>query len=227
MSIILDLIIIGIISLSTWLGYKKGLTKSFLKIFTFLIASIISLILFKPIGNIVINQTSIVDNLQSTISNSFIKQDSENKNEDKNNDTDKNKKIQEENANIFYQYIEDKVTESKNELKDTVIKRVTREIAISIVNIGIYIVLFITLRIILIFVKAIADLITKLPVIKQFDELGGGVYGFARASIIILIMLTIISIILTFIPSPSILNIINETILIRFLYENIVLQLFL
>lgn len=227
MSIVLDLIIIGIIIISTWLGYKKGLTKSFLKIFTFLIASIISLLLFKPIGNIVINKTSIVDNLQLTICNSFMKQDSENKNEDQNNDADKSKKLQEGNTDIFYQYIEDKVTESKNELKDTIVKRVTREIAISIVNIGIYIMLFIILRIILIFVKALADLITKLPVIKQFDELGGGLFGFARASIILVILLTIISIILTFIPSTSILNIINETILFRFLYENIVLQLFL
>lgn len=243
--VILDIILIGIFIFSIWLGYKKGLTKSFLKIFSFLIAVIISFILFKPIANFVITQTDIVNNLQSTISKSFKNEDEkknklkdenklqqeENENEtieneqnkiDKSNEISENKKenSQKEFLNVFNKYIEEKVIQAGNEAKEYVIETASREIAIFIINISVYIILFIVTRIILIFVKAFTELITKIPGIKQCDELGGGVYGGLRACIIILFIFTILSIILSIVPSEGVLEVINQSILAKLIYEN-------
>ena len=235
--VILDIILIGIFIFSIWLGYKKGLTKSFLKIFSFLIAVIISLILFKPIANFVITQTDIVNNLQSTISRSFKNEDEnklqeeDNENEtieneqnkiNKSNEISENKKenSKKEFLNVFNKYIEEKVIQAGNEAKEYVIETASREIAIFIINISVYIILFIVTRIILIFVKAFTELITKIPGIKQCDELGGGVYGGLRACIIILFIFTILSIILSIVPSEGVLEVINQSILAKLIYEN-------
>lgn len=225
--IILDLIIIGIIALSTFLGYKKGLTKSFLKIFSFLIAIVVSFILFKPIANVVISQTDLVDRLQTTISSTFKNEESSKKLEQK-NDNELKENEEKDFSNMFYKYIEDKVVESVTETKDYVIDNASKQIAIIIINIGVFIILFIIIRIALIFVKALAELITKLPVIKQFDEAGGGIFGFLRACIIILFAFTILSIIMPIIPGAIIQETLDQTIISKLIYENnIILKLIL
>ena len=62
MGIIVDLIIVGILVLCIFLGYKRGLTGSLLKIVTFLLALIIAFILFKPVSNFIINNTKLDEN---------------------------------------------------------------------------------------------------------------------------------------------------------------------
>lgn len=207
--IIVDLIIIILFVLSIWEGYKKGLTKYLLKIFTFVLAIIISFILFKPISNLVINQTQIDDNIQDTVIKTF-KEDKQEKEDNSKKDT----------SNIFLIYIEDKISEVGDEAKDYVLEITAKEISNLIVNIIVFIVLFIVSRIVLIFIKAIADLITKIPVIKQFDELGGGIYGALRAIIIILILFTILDAIIPVLQTQNILTIIDESIIAKFIYEN-------
>ena len=213
--IIIDLIIVVLFILSVWEGYKKGLTKSLLKIFTFILAIIISFILFKPISSFIINQTQIDDNIQDNIIRTFNAEDSkENKQEIKEKDNT------EEISNIFYNYIEEKITQVEDEAKEYVIEIASREITDAIINIIVFILVFIISRLILIFVKALADLITKIPVIKQFDELGGGIYGVLRAVVIIMILFTILAIVLPLMPDTNILAIIDESILSKFIYEN-------
>ena len=67
MAIILDLIIIGIIALSTFLGYKQGLIKVAFKIVSFFIAIVITLILYRPVTNLVINNTTWDETIESVI----------------------------------------------------------------------------------------------------------------------------------------------------------------
>lgn len=215
--IIVDLIIIILFILSIWEGYKKGLTKYLLKIFTFVLAIIISFILFKPISNLVINQTQINDNIQNTVIKTFKEDKQEKEDNDKKN-----------TSNIFLIYIEDKISEVEDEAKDYVLEITAKEISNLIVNIIVFIVLFIVSRIVLIFIKAIADLITKIPVIKQFDELGGGIYGALRVIIIILILFTILDAIIPVLQTQNILTIIDESIIAKFIYENnIIIQIIL
>ncbi len=50
MGMVIDLIVIGIIALFTFLGYKQGLVKAAIKILSFLIAIVVAFILYKPIS---------------------------------------------------------------------------------------------------------------------------------------------------------------------------------
>ena len=74
MAIIIDLIVIAILVLSTFLGYKKGLIGVAFKILSFLIAIVITLILYRPISNYIINNTEIALTIENSISEKLSKQ---------------------------------------------------------------------------------------------------------------------------------------------------------
>ena len=64
------------------------------------------------------------------------------------------------------------------------------------------------------------DIISKLPIIKQCNKLGGIIYGILEAFVILLIICTIISIITPLIGDYTISNIILESFIGKILYNN-------
>lgn len=213
--IIIDIIILIIIGLSTWLGYKKGLTKSMLKIFNFIIALVVSIVLFKPASMLVMQTTQIDETLQSAIV-SNLSGENNNKNSEGN--------IEENNLpSIFSNYISEEIKNASNDIKDNLIKNAAEQITSTIINIAVLIILYILARIILVFVKVIADLVTKLPVVKQCDKLGGTIYGALRAILILIVIFTIISLLGPIIKDTGIIDIINSSIIGSILYNNNIL----
>ena len=65
MSFIIDLIIIAIILLFTFLGHKRGLVKVAFKLCTFFIAIVVAFLLFKPVAGLVIEKTTIDENIEN------------------------------------------------------------------------------------------------------------------------------------------------------------------
>ena len=128
----------------------------------------------------------------------------------------------EEEKNIpdtIQNYIEEKVNEASDMAKEAVADSVSKEMAITIVKAGTWISLFIIARILFIFLKLITSLIAKLPVIKQFDQLGGIIYGLLEGIIIVYIILAIVSFVSPMI-NPDVSNTINSSTIGGFLYNN-------
>ena len=73
MAIAIDIIIAAILGISIFFGYKNGLTKSLIKIVSFIIAIIIAAIFFKPVSNFIIEKTEIDDNIKQAVVNLVIK----------------------------------------------------------------------------------------------------------------------------------------------------------
>ena len=209
MGIIVDLIIVGILVLCIFLGYKRGLTGSLLKIVTFLLALIIAFILFKPVSNFIINNTKLDENLESSIKSMFL--------EVEENDTSSNM------PTAMTDYINKVIEDAADDAKTAVVETAARDVAISIINLGVVIVVYIIARIILIFVKGIASLITKLPVIKQFDKLGGIIFGLLKALVIIYVILAIISFVSTVITDSGVIDAINQPFIGKGMYNNNIL----
>lgn len=178
MSIIVDIVILAILIICIIIGYVRGLTGSLIKIVSFVLSLIIAFILFIPISNVIINNTQIDDNLEQSIRNMIIGEE----------------KQEEENMpEAITEYITQKVEEASDGAKEAVADSTAREVSLTIVKAGTWIVLFIVARIALIFLRFITALIAKLPVIKQFDKLGGIIYGVLEGLIIIYVLLAIIS----------------------------------
>lgn len=218
MQFIIDLIVIGIILLSTFLGYKKGLIGVAFKIASFIIAIIITLILFKPISNYIINNTEFAQTIENTIVQKLSTAEIE------------NGQIKQENSNlpeVIVNYINVGLQDTVNEAKDSIVKIVARNLAETIIDIIVIIGLFIITRLLLLFAKAILEAISEIPIIKQFNKAGGILYGILRGLLLIYLTLAIISLILPMLDKTAILNIINNSILTKVLYNNnIILMIF-
>lgn len=211
MSIIIDLVIVAIIALCILIGYHKGLTGSLLKIVSFILALVIAFILFKPVSNFIIEKTNLDENLEQSIKQSFLKEN-EQKSEEKTTD--------ENMPDVITNYINEAVENAGNEAKTAIVESTARNVAIIIINIIVAIGLFIVARIILIFVKGLANLITKLPVIKQFDKLGGIVYGLLQSLVIIYIALAVISFISPMLNNASFITELQSSHIGSTMYNN-------
>lgn len=178
MTIVVDLIILAIIVLCIVIGYIRGLTGSLIKILSFVLSVIIAFILFVPVSNLIINNTEIDENIETSIRNAILSG--------------------EENGEAampetITDYIGQKVDEASDSAKETVVDSTAREVSLTIVKAGTWIALFIVARILLILLRFITSLIAKLPIIKQFDKLGGVIYGLLEGLIIVYVVLAIIS----------------------------------
>ena len=214
MSLIIDLIILGLILLCVFFGYKKGLTKCVIKILSFVIAIVIAVVLFKPISNFVINNTEIDDNIK----NSIIEIVSD--------DVTETGKVKEDSnlPKSIVNHINESIETSVSETKQTVVNTVAEQISKTAVNVGVAITLFIVARIALIFVSALSSLITDLPIIKQFDKAGGIIYGLVEALIIIFIIFAIISFMSPMIEGSGLITAINKSIVGSVFYNNNILM---
>lgn len=219
MAIILDLIIIGIIALSTFLGYKQGLIGVAFKIISFFIAIIITLVLFKPVTNLIINNTTWDESIENVIYEKLA-----------GTKVEEGEKITKEDTDlpgVVVNYINNGIENTVEQAGEDIAQTVSKDLSQSIIQIIVIIVIFVITRILLIFAKVILEAVSELPIVKQFNEMGGIIYGILRGGIIILVILAIASFILPMINQTAILEYINNSILTKFLYNhNIILMLF-
>ena len=68
MNYLIDLIVLALIALSTFIGYKKGLIKMAFGLISFILAISLSIVLYKPVSNFVIEYTTLDDYIEQTIS---------------------------------------------------------------------------------------------------------------------------------------------------------------
>ena len=199
MSIVVDLIIIGIILLSVFLAYRKGLILLAVGLVSFLIAIVVTVVLYRPIANLVINVTGIDEAIENSIyeqANDMLKQDNE-------------------QVGMI-------VDAAKNEM----LPQTARTLAVNIVTGGVFLVLFVAVKVALIFVKALAKLVAKLPIIKQLDKTGGIIYGLLRGFLIVYVALFIISIAGNINPNNSVHKEVENSALVKVMYENNILNVF-
>ena len=210
MSLIIDLIILGIIILCVFFGYKKGLTKCIIKILSFVIALAIAFVLFRPVSNFIINNTTLDDNIKNSIV-SIVEED-----------VSENGQVKEDSnlPKSMVEHINETINNSIDETKTTVVNTVAEQISVGIINVLVAIGLFIIARIALMFVSALSSIITDLPIIKQVDKIGGVAYGLVESLIIIFIAFAVISFISPMIESSGLIVAINKSILGSVLYNN-------
>ena len=70
LGIIFDIILVAIIALNVFICYRKGLVKLAVGLIAVIVAIIVSVVLYKPVSNIIIENTEIDENIENTINNS-------------------------------------------------------------------------------------------------------------------------------------------------------------
>lgn len=204
MGIVIDIILVLIVALSTFLGYKKGLVELGAKLFAGIIAIVITLIIYKPVGNIVIKNTSIDEKIENTIL------------EKTTNVIDENSKISDN------KYIQDASDNAVSQVKEEVLPEQARNIAVNVVYVATALILFIVSKIVLSIVISLANAIASLPILKQFNEIGGFLYGLVRGAIISLVLILVIGTIAKLNPNGSLSKNVESTYLLKEVYGSIV-----
>ena len=151
MSIIIDLLILGIVVLFTFLGYKQGLVKAAIKILSFFIAIAVTLIIYKPISNIIINNTSLDDNVKNIIIQKITPEGME-----------KDQEI----------VIEDSLTNKIIGGANSTIEEIANTFSVKLIETVVLLILYIVIKIALKFISVLTDLITNLPILKQINKTG-------------------------------------------------------
>lgn len=204
MGIAIDIILVLIVALSAFLGYKKGLVELGAKLFAGIIAIVITLIIYKPVGNIVIKNTSIDEKIENTIL------------EKTTNVIDENSKISDN------KYIQDASDNAVSQVKEEVLPEQARNIAVNVVYVATALILFIVSKILLSIVISLANAVASLPILKQFNEIGGFLYGVVRGAIISLVLILVIGTIAKLNPNGSLGKNVESTYLLKEVYNNVV-----
>ena len=210
MFFVVDLIIIGIILLFTFLGYKRGLVKLALGLCTFFIAIIIAFIFYKPIANLLINNTNFDESIENTITSKILPEG-----------VSENEEIDMSNLSTSLPSV---ILKNSSNTIASISQSISHTLIESICFLGLFIIAKIALK----FVTILADLIAKLPILKQFNELGGIIYGVLEGLITVFTLLAIISLVAPLLDSSNaIISNINNSIIGSLLYNNNILLKFI
>ena len=199
MGIVIDFTVISFILLSIFYGYKKGLVKVGIRLVSFLIAIVITFVLYKPISMIIEN-TTIDEIIQNTLIDKIDTKDKSNN-----------------------EYIENRIL---GDAKSNLVTEIAKPLSYNIIYTVVMILLFVISKIILFLISSLTDILTKLPIINQFNKFGGILYGIVISFFIIYLILLLISFVCKYDSGNQIYNIINNTYITRLLYEYNIFNLF-
>ena len=196
MGILVDIIIISIIVLSTLLAYRKGLAVLAIKLCAVIIAVIVTLLLYKPVSNLIIDKT----NIDETIKNAILEKSAEIAQSEDRDDS--------------------LVSSVVEQAKTGAIAQTASNLSVQIINIAVIIILFFGIRFALKFVTILADKVAKLPIINQFNKIGGIIYGIVRGLVIVYACLLLISFVGQVNTKNPIHKSVEESNLGKMMYDN-------
>ena len=210
MSIVLDIIIVLLLIISVYTGYKRGLVEVGFKLFAIIISILASLILYSPVTYFIINNTDVDEKIEEIIVKNGIV------NENKNN----------EMSSEINQLIQNYAKDISQGTQNAIVQAAAKPVAVKVIGIGVMIAIYILTKIILFILKTFTDIITKIPILKQCNEFAGLAYGLLRGLVIIYFILAIVFFVTTMSGSTVVNSVINESYVTKFLYNNnLILQI--
>ena len=198
MSIVVDIVIVAIIALSTFLAYRKGLITLAVQLVAAIIAVVLTLILYKPVSNVIVNVTGIDEAIQNTIL---------------------------EEANDIMTNGEEGANQIVESIQNNMLPETARTISINIIEGATILLLYILIRVALKFVTALANLISKLPILDQLNHLGGVIYGILRGLLIVYILLLLVNLSGEIEPKNQVCTAVKDSYIGNVMNENNILDI--
>ena len=203
--IILDIILVAIILLNVYLCYRKGLVNLAVGLIAVVAAIILSVILYKPVTNIIIENTQFDESIENTIVETFAP----------------------EGANAgqvkyvgILSYLETEVGNAINKTQNEVVYETANAMAEKVINLIVFIGIFTVVRVALFALTFVADAITSLPIIKQCNEVGGVLYGLIKSLLIIYVVLAIVFFVVNMTGNATVSDAITSSYITEFFYNN-------
>lgn len=200
-----DIFVILIIMLCILIGYKKGLIKVAVRLFSFIAALIVALILYTPISNHIIENTEVVPSLKETIQSKLYS---------------KEEQTEEKEAQNITETMQNYIDNYTDGVKENTSSYISEQLAITIVRVGTWIGLFAVTKLLMLFIRIFGDWVAKIPIIKQFNKAGGTIYGILEGFVIVYALLAVISVARPMLGENNIYKEIEESRICKAMYEN-------
>ena len=211
MGIIFDIIIVAIIALNIFVCYKKGLVKLAVGLIAVLAAVIVSIVLYNPISNAIIKNTDLDEKIENVIIENFSAKTNEN---------------EEVRYVGIIDYLEKYVDDAVNKTQNEIVYETAGTMAVRFINIVAILIIFLITRVILLALTFISDIITSLPILKQFNEVGGILYGIVKALLIVYVILAIAFFVVYITGNTAVSEAISGSYITKFFYEhNLILNI--
>lgn len=210
MGIIFDVIIVAIIILNIYLCYKKGLVNLAVGLVAFIAAIILAIVLYRPISNLVIENTEIDENIKEVIIKNFSAK------------TTDGEQVEVQYVSVW-SYLEKYIGDAVGETQNEIVADTAETLSIKVINLGVIIAIYLVVRVALFALTFVADAITSLPILKQLDDVGGIVYGAIKALIIVYVVLAILFFVVGLTANNTISTAIDSSYVTKFFYNNNVL----
>ncbi|MEG0872755.1 MAG: CvpA family protein [Clostridia bacterium] len=204
---VVDIIIVGLLALEMFDGYKKGLVGVLVSFASIILSILFAFILQAPLADYIANDTSIGTTLTQTIQTNLediARQNAET--------PDSNK------TNTFYDTILNSIT---NGAKDTLTsnesaKLITNFILKGLSFVGVFVIVFIICFIL----QMILNLVFDLPILSSINKLGGIGIGAIKSFIKISIFLAVLSFIAPMPFAAKAVEIVQNSIVGNWIYTN-------
>jgi len=200
--IILDIVIVAIIVGNVYLCYKKGLVNLAVGLIAVVAAIILSVIFYKPVTNLVVENTGLDEVIENTLNETFGEQ------------------VRFMGLASYLENEAENIVNGTQNETEYVVSSVMAEKTVSLI---VFIAIFTAVRVALFALTFVADAITSLPILKQLDDVGGVLYGLLKALLIIYVVLAVVSVIVSFTANTTIADAISSSFVTKFFYDNNIL----
>ncbi len=206
---ILDIVLIAILLLGAFIGYKRGFVKVIIKLGTFVLAIALSFILQSSVATFIGESLGLENSINVAVEDKLVKFAKTEEKEEQNN---VNIPILEKTIEEINRAAEDKKTEVISEWSGKITNFVIKGIS--------FILVFVVVSILMGIIGLILDTVCKLPVLKTLNGTLGASTEVLLMIFRILILLAIISFLSPLDILNSVTNYINESCITKWLYEN-------
>ena len=208
---IIDIIIIALIALGVFFGYKKGLVGILIGVASLILSIILAFVLQGPVSEYLYS-TPVGTSIESKVTE-FVNDTLSSENNENVDSEDNTKK-----ENDFFSKVIQDATNSEDTVKEAS-KNITMFILKGITFIGI----FILVRIICYILQMILNVVFDLPILHSVNKFGGMAINLVATLLKLWILLAAIQLISSVVAIDFIINLINQSCLTKLLYENNIL----
>lgn len=201
LSIIIDLVVVGIIWIIATIGYKKGLIKTMYGIVAFILAAVLTMLYHKQVAEFIMQFEFVqktMENISQGIASKFIPSD----------------------TSVMPLWMNNSVSDAIVNAGMSVAEKVM-EIIITVVTV---VVTFIGIKILLGFLVGILDKLAKLPILDTINSTGGMLFGVIKGVIVVLVLCAFLTLFMPTKHYQDIHNAMSHTYVAKYFYNNNILM---
>ena len=205
---IIDLVVIVFLIIEIIIGRNRGLAACLISILSLVIALVLAILFYKPVGNFVMENTQLDDNLENVIYQNIPMSDTE-------VGVENDSKL----PTTMKTYINNKA-QTINEEKEKQMHELAANLTVQIVYIVAFVAIFLVAKIVLRLLKFISKLANKIPGLKQINHVGGAICGFIEGLITMYIIFAVISAMSPILVNTPMLEQIDKSVISKEMYNN-------